>query len=116
MKPCWQVALTAAARRDYSLILQWTVEQFGRAQARAYDKTLRSALKARGQGPETSGCRQREEIGPGILTLYVARNGRKGRHFVLFRANAATGSVEVLRLLHDSMDLTRHPMSTGRNT
>jgi toxin ParE1/3/4 len=109
MKLRWQVSLTSQARRDFSSILQWTLEHFGKGQARIYDRTLRGALKDLVQGPNTTGCRQREDIGPGILSLHVARKGRKGRHFVLFRSDTTTSTIEVLRLLHDSMDLTRHP-------
>jgi toxin ParE1/3/4 len=57
-------------------------------------------------GPDVLGARAREDIQPGIRPLHVARQGRAGRHFVVFRA---TGSdIDVLRLLHDSMDLPRH--------
>ena len=44
------------------------------------------------------------------LTLHVARKGRKGRHFVVFRVarDPDHDVIEVLRLLHDSMDLQRH--------
>ena len=44
------------------------------------------------------------------MTLHVARGGRKGRHFVLYRVNTQgpTQVIDVLRLLHDSMDLSRH--------
>lgn len=104
----WQVSLTEAAGRDFINILRWTAEHFGKGQARTYERTLRAALKALTQGPETPGCRGREEVGPGLYSLHVARNGRKGRHFVMFSANATTGRVAVLRLLHDSMDLARH--------
>ncbi|NBU77128.1 MAG: type II toxin-antitoxin system RelE/ParE family toxin, partial [Planctomycetes bacterium] len=38
--------------------------------------------------------------------LHVARQGRAGRHFVVFRA--AGSDIDVLRLLHESMDLPRH--------
>jgi toxin ParE1/3/4 len=37
----------------------------------------------------------------------VAREGRRGRHFVLFRAGPEQ-TIEVLRILHDAMDLSRH--------
>ena len=53
------------------------------------------------------GAKARDEIAPGVCTLHVARHGRKGRHFVVFRV-AEGKIVEVLRLLHDSMDLARH--------
>jgi len=45
-----------------------------------------------------------------MYTLHVARHGRRGRHFVVFRVGRESdhGVIEVLRLLHDSMDLQRH--------
>ena len=48
--------------------------------------------------------------GNDIRTLHVARDGRKGRHFVMFRVGSIDGRdvIDVLRLLHDSMDLERH--------
>jgi len=56
------------------------------------------------------GARPRPEIGQGLFTLHVARGGRKGRHFILFRIDDSDGRriIDVLRLLHDSMDLARH--------
>jgi toxin ParE1/3/4 len=37
----------------------------------------------------------------------VARQGRKGRHFVIFK-EAEGHAIDVLRLLHDSTELARH--------
>ena len=108
MKLRWRVSLTAQACRDFADFLHWTAEHFGKQQARAYDKTLRSALQELAQSPEVTGCRCREDIGPGILSLHVARKGHKGRHFILSRADTATSTIEMLRILHDSMDLARH--------
>lgn len=110
MKHRWTIRLAEAAGQDYQAILHWTVENFGRAQARTYAKTLNNALQDLAQGPSLTGVRPREDIGPGIHTLHVARHGRKGRHFVVFRIvpSPDTSIIEVLRLLHDSMDLPRH--------
>ena len=50
------------------------------------------------------------------MTLHVARRGRTGRHLVVYRTGTPAVDppiVEVLRLLHDSMDLSRH-IETGR--
>ena len=116
MKKCWTIRLSAAAERDYREILHWTVENFGRRQAQTYSKTLSNALRDLTFGPSITGSRQREEIGPGIHTLHVARNRRKGRHFVVFRVIPTSSDriIDVLRLLHDSMDLPRHlPAATG---
>lgn len=106
----WTVRLSAAAEADFRQILRWTVDNFGSAQARAYADTLSSALKALSAGPSVIGVKERPEIGSNIWTLHVARNGRKGRHFIMFRVAGAQDSkvIDVLRLLHDGMDLERH--------
>ena len=65
------------------------------------------AIEALTDGPEILGAKVSEDIGPGIYTLHVARQGRKGCHFVIFR-KAEERTIDVLRLLHDSMDLARH--------
>jgi len=54
--------------------------------------------------------RQQGDWHPACCTLHVARNSRKGRHFIMFRIGQAPGGdvIEVLRLLHDAMDLERH--------
>jgi toxin ParE1/3/4 len=110
----WTVRLSAAAEADYRKILRWTVENFGSAQARNYADTLSSALQALGAGPSIVGVKERPEIGNDIRTFHVARDGRKGRHFVMFRVGSIDGRdvIDVLRLLHDSMDLERHLPAT----
>jgi len=42
--------------------------------------------------------------------FHVARGGRKGRHIILFRIGspAKPPTIDVLRLLHDAMDLPHH--------
>jgi toxin ParE1/3/4 len=58
-------------------------------------------------GPDVPGSAARDEIQEGLRTLHVARQGRCGRHFIMYRA--ADGSViEVARILHEAMDLARH--------
>lgn len=106
----WRVRFTATAQEDYQDILQWTVAQFGLTQARAYAETVSAALEDLCVGPGILGVKARSEIGPNLYTLHVARNGRKGRHFVLFQTGPAQGDevITVLRILHDSMDLQRH--------
>lgn len=114
----WTVRLTAAAEADFEEILRWTADQFGAAQARIYAETLSQALNDLAAGPTVIGAKKRDEILKGIFTLHVARNGRKGRHFVLFRIGRTVDQdvVEVLRLLHDAMDLQRHLPPTEERT
>ncbi|QBQ98546.1 type II toxin-antitoxin system RelE/ParE family toxin [Paraburkholderia pallida] len=89
--------------------MSWTIEQFGFAQGHAYAITLSLALQDLTNGPSLPGVRARDEIVSGIMTLHVARNRRKGRHFVMFRVHAKDArTIEVLRILHDAMDLPQH--------
>jgi toxin ParE1/3/4 len=42
-----------------------------------------------------------------LRTLHIGRRGRRARHLILFRV-VPDGAVEVLRFLHDAMDLPRY--------
>ena len=106
----WSVRLAAAAEADIQDILHWTVGQFGEAQARVYAETLSAALEALTAGPRVPGAKARDDIAKGLFTIHVARHGRRGRHFVVFRIGQDQGRevIEVLRVLHYAMDLPRH--------
>jgi toxin ParE1/3/4 len=106
----WSVRLTATAENDFREILRWTLLEFGERQSRIYAETLSAALKDLAVGPSIAGVKRRDEIAKGMHSLHVARKGRKGRHFVMFRVVDTRGDAitEVLRLLHDAMDLPRH--------
>lgn len=103
----WHVRLARQAEQDLFDIASWTAMNFGTHQAEYYAETITLAIADLHNGPETLGTKAREDIGSGIRTLHVSRHGRKGRHFVVF--NVSEGHViNVLRLLHDSMNLARH--------
>lgn len=104
MTQVWTVRLGQQAEQDYVEILKWTAKSFGERQAITYSETMALAIEALESGPDVLGARARDDIQPGIRTLHVARQGRAGRHFVVFRV--AGLDIDVLRLLHDSMDLT----------
>ncbi len=105
----WTVRLTKTAESDYQSIIAWTLREFGDRQARHYSDTLSATLLALTAGPAVPGAKERSEVGQGSFTLHVARGGHEGRHFVLFRVGPNDGRhIDVLRILHDAMDLTRH--------
>jgi toxin ParE1/3/4 len=106
----WSVRLTAAAEEDFRQIVRWTAQQFGDRQASAYAATLSAAIEALADGPEIVGAQRRDDIARGLMSLHVARKRRKGRHFVIFRAgpDGTQRYVEVLRVLHDAMDVQSH--------
>ena len=107
MSKIWKIRLGRQAELDYADILRWTTKHFSKVQAQTYSETVSQAIEALTDGPEILGSKQRDEIELGIRTLHVARLGRKGRHIVVFRVDG-TQTIDVLRLLHESMDLPRH--------
>lgn len=103
----WRIRLGKEAERDFVHILESTLENFGERQFDVYRQTLLEAIRALQAGPEPLGNRGRDDIRPGLRTLHVAREGRCGRRFIMYRA--APGKViDVIRILYDGMDLARH--------
>ena len=103
----WRVRLSEAAERDFVTIIQWTAENFGRRQAMTYRRALIAALTALQYGPDLPDSLPRDELQPGMRSLHVARKGRRGRHFILYRGRQE-GVLDIVRILHDSMDLACH--------
>ena len=103
----WALRLSTQAEQDIVDILAWTAVHFSEQQARTYSDTLTLALEALIEGPDALGVRSRNDIAPGVMTLHVARGEGKARHFVIFRAGG-NSVIDVLRVLHDSMELPRH--------
>lgn len=109
--------LAPAAEADIEGILAWTHEHFGEAARLRYEELLAQAILDIAANPERSGCVSRSELSEAARTyhLYFSRDNvspaanrvKRPRHFLLFRT-ADTGVVEIGRVLHDSMDLTRH--------
>src|SRR5262249_43205766 len=108
----WRVRLGATAELDFANILKWTVENFGARQAHIYRDTLIQAIGELSDGPEFVGSKARDHIMPGLRTVHVARRGRRGSHLLLYRAIQGR-VIEVIRILHDKMDIQRHvPLSS----
>lgn len=108
MTGAWAVRLVAVSERDYEEVIKRSAQDFGPLQAEVYAETLELAINAlREIGPKAIGVKEREEIGPGIFTLHAARSKRKASHFLVFRVTELR-TIEILRILHDRMDLARH--------
>lgn len=104
----WTVRLANQAAQDVEAILDWTLVQFGPLQTESYTGVINDALEALNAGPQLVDVRRRPELGDDVATLHVARHGRKGRHQLVFRVDETACLIEILRVLHDSMDLARH--------
>ncbi len=102
----WTVRVSDTANADFDEILRWTAKRFGKNQAHAYAALTAEAAARLEGGPAIRGARQRGEIGTGLSTRHV---GRRGWHIILFRVSGDQNeAVDVLRILHDAIDLARH--------
>ena len=106
-EPGWRIRLGAEAEKDFARILKYTRDTFGDRQVEIYRTTLLDALAALTAGPDVPGSTARNEILPSLRTLHVARKGRRGRHFIMYRAGQGH-VIEVVRILHDAMELALH--------
>ena len=91
-------ALSPAARADVKEIWDYTVRNWGEAQAERYTRDIRDACEALGNG--TLSGRSAEDIRAGY------RKAAVGSHVMFYRVR--TDLVEVVRILHRSMDVGRH--------
>ena len=103
----WHVRLSAAAELDFANIIKWTTENFGARQSRVYRETLIQTIGELADGPDAAGSKARDDIVPGLRSLHVVRHGRRGSHFLMYRV-APKCMIEIVRILHDRMDLQRH--------
>ena len=110
--PRWRIRLSTAAAVDFKGILLWTRTRFGEEQAVTYERALTETLGSLAEGPTAPGAKARFDIGPGVHTLHVSRIRRRARHVVLFRV-VDEHRVEIIRILHDSMDLASHLPEAG---
>ena len=116
-KATWAIRLAAAAFADLDDIVDWTADRFGESQARSYAALLNDAILALAGGPTAPGVRARPEIGRDLFTLHAGRGTSRARHLILFRVRQRGDGafIEVLRVLHDAMDLTRHVPPPAEN-
>jgi toxin ParE1/3/4 len=111
----WRVRFGAAAELDFANIVKWTTENFGARQSRVYQNTFVQAIGELAEGPDVAGSKARDEIMPGLRTVHVARHGRRGSHFLMYRVAPKT-TIEIVRILHDRTDLQRHlPFAPDEN-
>jgi len=106
--------LSQRAERDIAAILKKSLEDFGQHAAIRYKKLLSLALYEIGQEPQRVESRSFEKS----IRIYHLRHTAsrasvdgvkvgKPRHFIVYR-QAKSGPVEIIRVLHDAMEIERH--------
>jgi toxin ParE1/3/4 len=102
--------LTQLAGSDYADILDWTRRRYGRAQAIAYKQLLDRAIEMVAADPNHIGSRSRSEFGAGLRSIHVglaASRRSAARHVIIYRT-APEDIVEIVRIFHDAMEISRH--------
>ncbi len=90
--------LTPAARHDLSRIWDYTAEHWDQAQAEKYVLEVRAAIERIASDPERG--RACDEIRQGYRRYGI------GSHLVFYRDSS--DAIEVIRILHQRTDPTRH--------
>jgi toxin ParE1/3/4 len=111
------VIIAPRAQDDIEGILAWTLENFGPQTLERYAKLIQTAIEDVGEDPELAGSVHRPEIAKGCRTYHLfhsrKRAGRRGqrvrnpRHLLLYRKRSDE-TVEIGRVLHDTMDFEEH--------
>ena len=90
--------LSPAAQTDLEAIWDYTVRQWGESQDEVYAREIQAACEALSNGTLVS--RSADDIRAGYRRVGV------GSHVLFFRMRK--GVVEIIRILHQSMDVGRH--------
>ncbi|HEV7280846.1 MAG TPA: type II toxin-antitoxin system RelE/ParE family toxin [Pirellulaceae bacterium] len=109
------LVISSLARIDITLTISWSEQTFGPSASSRYEALLLQAMRDVAEDPARLGVepvRLRDDLR--TYRLYFSRNRvadplarvKQPRHVLLIRPRA--DEVEVLRILHDSMDLERH--------
>jgi toxin ParE1/3/4 len=96
--------LTRAARQDLAEIGRYTQRHWGVAQRRVYLRRLDQRMEFLVDHRHTG--TPRDDVRPGYRSFH------EGRHLIFYRETADT--IEVIRILHDRMDVHRHFASDRR--
>jgi toxin ParE1/3/4 len=93
------IIISPDARMDLIGIGIYTEKQWGKRQRKKYLDQLNRIIQRLAKNP-TQGGRQRHEL-PDAPYGY-----HEGRHVIFYRPTS--NGIEVIRVLHDSMDFSRH--------
>jgi toxin ParE1/3/4 len=107
--------LSLLARADLAQVLATSAERWGVEGKRRYAAVLAAAMRHVAAEPEGPLTRDRVELSRGLRSFHL-RNARPGKaeaqvrrpvHVIYYRA-ARPGLLEVVRILHERMEPSRH--------
>ena len=109
--------IAAAAQADIFDVISYTEQTFGDLVSRRYEALLKQAILDVAAEPHRQGSIARPELYAGAYTYHLRHSRyraqsqagliRNPRHFLVYRL-VHPDLIEILRLLHDAMELQRH--------
>ncbi|KJZ52949.1 type II toxin-antitoxin system RelE/ParE family toxin [Pseudomonas sp. C 49-2] len=112
-----QYRISNAARADIVDILRLSQTQFGDQARQRYQALILTALQALASTPYCIGSHDRDELAPGLRSYHLTYSRQQvkhphgrvksPRHIVFYRV-ANDALIEVVRLLHDAMEVQLH--------
>jgi toxin ParE1/3/4 len=104
--------LAGPAQTDLARILATSLDRWGDDGRSRYARLLAVAMRSIAAAPAGPLTRDRAELSPGVRSLHMQRlKGDHGvnapMHVVYFRI-ASPGLIEIVRVLHERMEPTRH--------
>lgn len=100
-----KIVLSRLAENDFANIAAWTAENHGQKQAEIYVDALLDTIDELSSG-EPIQSKARDEIAIGLRTFHMRKRGRRGRHLLVYKA--ADDILTIVRILHHSMEVSRH--------
>jgi plasmid stabilization system protein ParE len=101
-----RVVFTEAAKTDIRHILRETRAMFGALQVSRYRALISDARRRLRDFPSLG--HHRYGLPPEGRLLHIGQPGRPASHFFLYRINDSANTAEVLRVLHEAMDIPAH--------
>lgn len=112
-----QYRISNAARADIVDLLRLSQTQFGDKARKRYQALILAALHAIAGAPYRIGSHERDELAPGLRSYHLVHSRQQAKHphgtvknprHVVFYRVANDEVIEVVRLLHDAMDVQLH--------
>lgn len=100
-----KIVLSRLAENDLANIAAWTAENYGQKQAEIYVDALLDTIDELSAGEPIQSI-ARDELAIGLRSLHMRKRGRRGRHLLVYKA--ADDILTIVRILHDSMEVSRH--------
>jgi len=107
--------LSSLARSDLAQILAVSAERWGHEGRRRYGALLTAAMRKVAAQPDSAATHDRAELSRGVRSIHLRHarvGGREARVkqpvHVLFYRVVRPGLVEIVRVLHERMEPSRH--------